>query len=145
MLLRAVLVLFTVLSASAQIRVGPATQERKLVYAPEPEYPARAREARIQGTVRFNVLIGEDGTVKKIRLVGGHPLLIGAARETVVQYRYEPTLWNGAPVEVITIIDVNFVLGTFQWAKQNESRIRSGVLYMAMPGMGLRCWKCSME
>ena len=38
------------------------------------------------------------------------PLLIGAALDAVKQWRYQPTLLNGNPVEVITEIDVNFTL-----------------------------------
>ncbi|MBV9676870.1 MAG: energy transducer TonB [Acidobacteriaceae bacterium] len=40
----------------------------------------------------------------------GHPLLIRAAREAVLQWRYRPTLLNGEPVEVVTNIVVNFTL-----------------------------------
>ena len=36
--------------------------------------------------------------------------LVEAAREAVQQWRYEPTLLNGNPVEVITEIQVNFTL-----------------------------------
>jgi len=37
-------------------------------------------------------------------------LLDQAALDAVVQWRYEPTLLNGAPVEVIATVTVNFSL-----------------------------------
>jgi len=45
-------------------------------------------------------------------VLSGHPLLVPSAMEAVRQWRYKPTLLNGEPVEVITTIDVNFVLGS---------------------------------
>jgi protein TonB len=40
----------------------------------------------------------------------GHPLLVNAAKEAILQWKYRPTLLNGQPVEVITDITVNFTL-----------------------------------
>jgi len=39
-----------------------------------------------------------------------HPGLAQAALDAVSQWRYEPTLLNGQPVEVITTIEVAFEL-----------------------------------
>gem|GEM_PF-4562901 len=38
-------------------------------------YPEAAKQARIQGTVRIAVLIGENGNVRSLRVIRGHPLL----------------------------------------------------------------------
>ena len=75
-----------------------------------PTYPPLAKQARIQGTVRFTAIIGKDGTIQNLQLVSGHPLLVPAAQDAVKQWVYKPTLLNGEPVEVITQIDVNFTL-----------------------------------
>jgi protein TonB len=93
-----------------QIRVGGNVQSAKLINQPKPAYPPLARQARIQGTVRFNAVIGRDGSIQNLTLVSGHPLLVPAATEAVRQWRYQPTLLNGEPVEVVTQIDVNFTL-----------------------------------
>jgi periplasmic protein TonB len=42
--------------------------------------------------------------------VSGHPLLVPAALQAVKEWRYQPTLLNGTPVEVITTVDVTFTL-----------------------------------
>jgi len=73
-------------------------------------YPPLARQARIQGTVRFSAIIGKDGTIQNLQLVSGHPLLVQSATDAVKQWVYQPTQLNGEPVEVITQIDVNFTL-----------------------------------
>jgi protein TonB len=93
-----------------RIRVGGNVQAAKLINAPKPEYPALAQQARIQGTVRFSVVIDKNGKVVNSRLDSGHPLLVPAAMEVIRQYEYQPTLLNGDPVEVTTQVDVNFSL-----------------------------------
>jgi len=55
-------------------------------------------------------IIGKDGAIQNLQVTAGHPLLTGAAMDAVKQWRYQPTLLNGEPVEVITQIDVNFTL-----------------------------------
>src|ERR671921_1740256 len=46
------------------IRVGGNVQAAKLIRQPKPQYPPLAKQARIQGTVRFNAVIGKDGTIQ---------------------------------------------------------------------------------
>jgi len=93
-----------------RIRVGGNVQAARLIRQPKPVYPPLARQARIQGTVRFNAIIGKDGRIQNLTLVSGHPLLVPAATAAVKQWVYKPTLLNGEPVEVVTVIDVNFTL-----------------------------------
>jgi protein TonB len=93
-----------------RIRVGGNVQAAMLIKQPKPLYPPLAKQARIQGTVRFNAIIGKDGTIQNLQLVSGHPLLVPSATEAVRQWIYKPTLLNGEPVEVQTQIDVNFTL-----------------------------------
>jgi protein TonB len=81
-----------------------------LIRQVKPPYPPLARQARIQGTVKFNAVIGKDGKIQNLTLVSGHPLLVAAAQQAVQQWIYRPTLLNGEPVDVITTIDVNFTL-----------------------------------
>ena len=93
-----------------RITVGGGVQRARIVKAVRPEYPEAAHQARIQGTVRFNIIIGTDGTVGNITLLGGHPLLVQPAMDAVRQWVYNQTLLNGEPVEVVTEVDVEFSL-----------------------------------
>ena len=94
----------------SRIRVGGNVQQANLVRKITPVYPPLAKQARIQGTVRFTAIIGKDGTIQNLQLVTGHPLLVAAAQDAVKQWVYKPTLLNGEAVEVVTQIDVNFTL-----------------------------------
>jgi protein TonB len=60
--------------------------------------------------VRLTAIIGRDGAIRNLQVMSGHPLLTPAALEAVKQWRYQPTLLNDEPVEVITQIEVNFTL-----------------------------------
>jgi protein TonB len=93
-----------------RIRVGGNVQAANIARMVKPAYPPLAKQARIQGTVRFNAIIAKDGSIQNLQVVSGHPLLIPAATDAVRQWQYKPTLLNGEPVEVQTQIDVNFTL-----------------------------------
>jgi periplasmic protein TonB len=94
----------------SRVRVGGAVQAAKLVNRVQPIYPPLARQTRISGTVRLHAIIGKDGTVQQLTVESGHPLLVQAALDAVRQWRYQPTLLNGEPVDVDTEIDVIFSL-----------------------------------
>ena len=93
-----------------RIRVGGNAQAANLIQKVIPPYPAESKANRVQGTVRFTVIIGKDGTVKSVALVSGDPVLAQAAKDAVQKWVYRPTLLNGDPVEVMTQVDVNFTL-----------------------------------
>jgi len=43
-------------------------------------------------------------------LMRGHPLLVNAAKDALLQWVFRPTLLNGNPVPVTTTIEVPFTL-----------------------------------
>ena len=97
-------------AAPKRIRVGGQVESAKLIFQPKPEYPPLAKMARIQGQVKLEAIISKDGTIQDLRVISGHPLLVKSALDAVQRWRYQPTLLNGEPVEVVTEIDVNFSL-----------------------------------
>ena len=93
-----------------RIRVGGVVSAARLIYRPKPEYPEIAKMARIEGSVELEAIIGKDGTIEELKVLRGHPSFVKTALEAVRQWRYQPTLLNGEPVEVVTEITVNFKL-----------------------------------
>jgi len=91
-------------------RVGGQVRPPMLIHEVKPLYPALARQARIQGTVRLEAVITREGLIESLRLHGGHPLLAPAALDAVRQWRYRPATLNGHPVDVALSIDVHFTL-----------------------------------
>ncbi len=92
------------------IRVGGEVIAARGLHQPKPVYPPMAIMAHVQGTVVLQAVIGRDGAVQDLRVLSGPALLIRAAMEAVKTWRYQPTLLNGEPVDVLTEISVNFTL-----------------------------------
>ncbi|MGO9084364.1 MAG: energy transducer TonB [Candidatus Sulfotelmatobacter sp.] len=95
-------------TAPDRIRVSDDVMRGVLVRKVAPVYPPLARQAHLQGTVVLKVLINKSGDVSDIQLVSGHPMLAPAAMEAVKQWKYQPYLLNGDPVEVETNVQVIF-------------------------------------
>jgi len=93
-----------------QITVAGNVQSAKVRLAPPPIYPPAAMRAGVQGTVRMQVVIGQDGLVRSVQLISGHPMLGQVALDAVRTWKYEPTVLNGVPVSVVTTVDVPFTL-----------------------------------
>ncbi len=96
----------------SRIRVGGNVQAVKIVYRPVPSYPATAKADKVQGTVLLRAVIGKDGSVLSLEPLNKavDQRLVDASLDAVKLWKYTPTLLNGAPVEVLTEIDVNFTL-----------------------------------
>lgn len=92
------------------VRVGGNVQSAKLTRQVLPIYPRPALQMRISGTVQLLGIIAKDGTIQRLQVLSGHPLLRQAAIDAVSQWIYRPTILNGQPVEVEAPIDVIFNL-----------------------------------
>lgn len=92
--LSSVLALALVLLGGSALLSGPKawSQEsaRKVKTSVMPEYPELARKLKIKGTVRVEITIAPDGTVKKVKEIGGSPVLIEAMVRAVKKWKYEP-------------------------------------------------------
>jgi TonB family protein len=55
----------------------------------DPLYPELARKMHISGTVKLQVVISKDGTVKSTKVIGGPPLLIDASVDAVKRWKFE--------------------------------------------------------
>ena len=97
--------------APQRIRVGGLVEAAKLIKAPAPDYPASDQKQGIEGTVVLQAVIGSTGEILELSPNSGpDPALIKSAMDAVRQWRYKPTLLDGAPVEVATTIEVVFQL-----------------------------------
>ncbi len=92
------------------IRVGGEIRApARLVYVP-PEYPALASQAGLAGMVIIEAHVGTDGRVKDATVLRGQPLFDEPARAAVMQWRYQPLLLNGVPMEFVLTVTVQFAL-----------------------------------
>ena len=93
-------------------RIGGNVQATKLISQVKPMYPENAQRGGIEGTVLLHAVIATDGSLLSIGVTNtlADPELAAAAIDAVKQWRYQPTLLNGEPVEVVTTISVNYRL-----------------------------------
>lgn len=103
-------VLWIVMAMTAGIGVaGLRAQEaqgdivRRAKTKVQPAYPDLARRMNITGTVKVEVTVSPNGTVKEAKVVGGHPVLATAALEAVKKWRFEP-----AAMESSGVVDFKF-------------------------------------
>jgi TonB family protein len=90
--------------------VSPDEEQKHLIHAVAPVYPEVARQAGIEGDVSLRILIGQDGTVTGANVLGGEPVLARAAVQAIEQWRYQPALLDGSPVNVVTTVTLAFRL-----------------------------------
>lgn len=97
-------------SLPKRIRLSQGVSEGMLIHRVQPTYPPEARQAHVQGMVVLKAVIGKDGRINDLTVVSGAPELRQSALGAVRQWRYRPYALNGAPVEVDTMITVNYQL-----------------------------------
>ncbi|HEY4840040.1 MAG TPA: energy transducer TonB [Candidatus Acidoferrales bacterium] len=73
-----------------------------------PVYPAEAQSKHVQGFVRMRVTVATNGSVKAVEIVDGDPLLVEAAKQAVMQWRYTPFVMCGKIVEMQSMEHVKF-------------------------------------
>jgi TonB family protein len=91
------------------LRAGGPIKPPTKIYDVKPVFPDAARAAGIQGIVILEITIAEDGSVRDALVLRSIPQLDQAAIEAVRQWRFTPTLINGAPVPIIMTVTVSFV------------------------------------
>lgn len=93
------------------VRVGGEAEESNLTTKVQPIYPAAAKAARVQGSVRIEATISKDGVPVELRVISSpSDELSQSAIEAVRQWRYRPTLLNGNPIQVVTEVLINYTL-----------------------------------
>jgi TonB family protein len=78
---------------------GPRRLERNT----PPEYPEIAERMKLTGTAQVQALVKPDGSVKEVKVLGGHPLLADALARAVMQWKYQ-----AGPKETVEVVKFSF-------------------------------------
>lgn len=79
------------------------------ISSPRPMYTEEARRNKISGSVRMLLLVGDDGRVKRTRIISGLPDgLSREARRAAYEITFNPAIRDGLPVEFWMPIDISF-------------------------------------
>ena len=82
---------------------GSSENVRTIIRRIQPQYPALAQRMSIKGTVKLEVEVEPNGSVKSMNAKGGHPLLVEAAQDAIRQWK-----WQSASHETLESIEVRF-------------------------------------
>jgi protein TonB len=96
--------------AAGAVRVGGAILQPTKTKHINPVYPKAAQDAKVQGVVILETLIGVDGKITNARVLRSVPMLDQAALDAVMQWEFTPTRLNGQPVPVLMTVTVQFTL-----------------------------------
>ncbi len=98
------------LSSEPAVLVPEQVAEERLVSRVEPDYPERAREQRLQGTVILSILVNKQGSVSSLSRVSGDTQLALLAAKAVRQWKFAPLVRDGAQVSFESRITLDFAL-----------------------------------
>lgn len=94
----------------SNLPVSQGVSGGRLARRVSPVYPPQALLMRLQGKVVLEATVLEDGTLRDLKVVQGHPLLAKSAIQAVERWRYTPYQLDGHPVKIQTMITVDFKL-----------------------------------
>jgi TonB family protein len=84
--------------------------QKRITSAPRPAYPEIARKAGIEGRVRLQVRMTQDGRIEVQKLLEGDTVLADAAIAAVKRWRGKPVRMDGKPIDVISTVTFEFHL-----------------------------------
>lgn len=91
-----------------QAQVPAEVMEKLLVHRVEPVYPPQARQAKLQGIIALDIVVGRDGSVVSMHPLNGPTVLAQAAMDALRWWKFEPYRLNGEPATVETTVAVEF-------------------------------------
>jgi periplasmic protein TonB len=75
-----------------------------------PSYPAMAKNARVSGVVKVEIVLNENGEVADVRGAAGPQMLQRAAIDAVRRWKFKPVTRDGQPVRASGFVNFNFTL-----------------------------------
>ncbi len=92
----------------ADKKVSKTEALQALVSKVAPEYPSIAMQLRIEGSVDLEATVTESGSVEKVNIVSGNPVLTKPAVEALKKWKFKPFIADGKPVRVVAPVSINF-------------------------------------
>ena len=91
--------------------VGGGVAAPEVIHSVEPEFTQDARQANFQGSVAIKLIVDSQGNPQDVRVTRHLGMgLDEKAMEAVRQYKFKPAMYQGHPVSVQIVIDVDFHL-----------------------------------
>ena len=95
---------------ASTLRVSQGVSQGLLIKRVKPVYPSQALQMHLEGTVLLEANITKEGNISNVKVLKGEGTLAKAAVDAVKQWKYNPYLLNGEPVEIQTQMSITFKL-----------------------------------
>ena len=91
--------------------VGGGVSAPVVLHSVQPEFSEEARQSSFQGTVALQLIVDTNGDPQNIHITRHLGKgLDEKAIEAVQQYKFKPAIYQGHPVAVQIVVDVEFHL-----------------------------------
>ncbi|HUI54560.1 MAG TPA: energy transducer TonB [Bryobacteraceae bacterium] len=100
----------TVLAQDQPKKITRAEALAAIATKVQPEYPPMAKQLHVEGEVQLEALVAENGTVTKVNILSGNPMLTGPTADTLKKWKFKPFSEDGKPIRVIAPLTFNFKL-----------------------------------
>lgn len=94
--------------ADSEKHLTPTESLAAAISKPQPEFPAIAKQLKLEGSVNLNAYVAEDGTVDRVETVTGNPVLARSAEEALKRWKFNKMMDDGKPVKFIASVTFNF-------------------------------------
>jgi protein TonB len=74
----------------------------------QPDYPAIAKQLKIEGAVELEAVVSESGTVEKVNIVSGNPVLTRPAVDALKKWKFAPFTADGKTVKAVVPVSLHF-------------------------------------
>jgi len=74
----------------------------------QPDYPAIAKQLKIEGAVELEAVVSEGGAVEKVNIVSGNPVLTRPAADALKKWKFAPFTADGKTVKAVVPVSLNF-------------------------------------
>ncbi|MCU1259530.1 MAG: TonB family protein [Bryobacterales bacterium] len=91
-------------------KVTQAEAMKQAVAKPQPDYPAIARQLKLEGRVEIEASISEDGSVEGVKILNGNAVLTNAAAAAMKRWKFQPFTDSGKPVRAVATLTFTFKL-----------------------------------
>jgi protein TonB len=91
-------------------KVTQAEAMKQAVAKPQPDYPAIAKQLKLEGRVEIEASISEDGSVEGVKILNGNAVLTNAAAAAMKRWKFQPFTDSGKPVRAVATLTFTFKL-----------------------------------
>ncbi|HEY2013252.1 MAG TPA: energy transducer TonB [Bryobacteraceae bacterium] len=76
----------------------------------QPDYPPIAKQLKVHGVAELEAVVAEDGTVERVNIVAGNPILTKPAAEALKKFKFKPIIVDGKAVKAVAPVNFEFNL-----------------------------------